>query len=1206
KHMKNASKRTSTPQTGKTQSSIKAFFTPDNVCNPKPTSKPAALDSSRSKKTVDNTVEDTRTCPNDSQDIRLENIKIKEEMEVDVPEKKKQLKRLKQKRKTIVLSEDEDGDDGMQEFHGASNDQLNQKKKQKVFSDSNSVTTSPEVMDVDNPATPRKYTFRKKQPRSFKSRITDYRNMLSESENESEDLNRDDDEYQDDSGDSPPTTPSSSPVKSSPPSSSKKGKSAVTAAGHTAKRSNTSTDSISTLSSTNNDSRLQNFAFSKNSSSPTKTTSSPPTTSTAVLSPQDRKKERQKQRQTDFKSKNEERYAWLLNVRDAEGNPENSPNYDSRTLYIPPDAWKKFTPFEKQFWEIKGTHWDTVVFFKKGKFYELYEKDADIGHKEFDLKLTDRVNMRMVGIPEMSFEHWAGKFIAAGYKVAKVDQMETALAKEMREKSNKPSSKSASSQPEKIIRRELTTILTAGTLVDPSMLSTPHSTYCMSIKEYFSSADSCPTFGIVFVDTSTASFHFSSFTDDADRSQFETLIVQVKPKEIVFEKGLLSPKSMKVLKNCLDEPILNGIKSGTEFWNAEDTIRELTIGQYFKKTVDEREGTRSNDAAESNETDELPPILTASKTSPHLLSALGGLTYYLRTLQLERALLSLANFSYYTPLHPSYLLLDSRTLSNLEVFTNSYDGSTAGTLFELIDHCTTAFGKRTLRKWTCQPLWKIEEIKERQDGVEVFIREHELRTWVESWGRELTDLERIISRVHARGCKVGEFVGMLESFENVVNSLHVLTTPSYQSKICSSSRLLYLVSSMPDLRSKLEYFRSVFEYKDAKANGFITPRDGAYDDYDESRNKVRSIEEELERYRMTVSKKLGVTAKYKDVGKEIYQLEVPGSVKVPGEWTKLTSTKVVNRYWTPHLQKLIRELQESREIQSSVLRLVRDRLYEKFDASYTEWLQAVKIVAEIDCLVSLAKCSLALGATRCMPQFVEADKNFIKFEDLRHPCITPRIANDFIPNNISLGSDEPNMILLTGPNMGGKSTLLRQTCVAIIMAQLGCYVPASSCTLTPFDRIFTRIGANDRILSGQSTFMVESIETAKILNEATHRSMVILDELGRGTSTHDGYAIAYSVLTHLVRETKCVGLFSTHYVRLTDEFKSDRAVKLMHMQCEVNEEERRVTFLYKLINGVCPRSYGLNVARMAGVPEVVVSRAEEIAEEFEKKCQIGQ
>jgi len=613
---------------------------------------------------------------------------------------------------------------------------------------------------------------------------------------------------------------------------------------------------------------LQDFAFSKGSSSPpTKTTSSSsPTTSTAVLSPQDRKKERQKQRQTDFKSKNEERYAWLLDIRDTEGNPENSPNYDSRTLYIPPNAWKKFTPFEKQFWEIKSTHWDTVVFFKKGKFYELYEKDADIGHKEFDLKLTDRVNMRMVGVPEMSFEHWAGKFIALGYKVARVDQMETALAKEMREKSSKPTSKSTasstSSQPEKIIRRELTTILTAGTLVDPSMLSTPHSTYCMSIKEYFSSADSCPTFGIVFVDTSTASFHFSSFTDDADRSQFETLIVQVKPKEIVFEKGLLSQKSMKILKNCLDEPILNGIKSGTEFWSAEDTIRELTIGQYFKKKVDEREGARensdsSNDAAESNETNELPLILTSSNTSPHLLSALGGLTYYLRSLQLERALLSLANFSYYTPLHPSYLLLDSRTLSNLEVFTNSYDGSTAGTLFELIDHCTTAFGKRTLRKWTCQPLWKIEEIKERQDGVEVFVREHELRTWVESWGRELTDLERIISRVHARGCKVGEFVGMLESFENVVNSLHVLTTPSYQSKIGSSSRLLYLVSSMPDLRTKLEYFRGVFEYKDAKANGFITPRDGAYDDYDKSRNKMRSIEEELERYRMTVSKKLG-------------------------------------------------------------------------------------------------------------------------------------------------------------------------------------------------------------------------------------------------------------------------------------------------------------------------------------------------------------
>ena len=206
------------------------------------------------------------------------------------------------------------------------------------------------------------------------------------------------------------------------------------------------------------------------------------------------------------------------------------PDHDPRTLYIPPNAWKKFTPFEKQFWEIKCNYFDTVVFFKKGKFYELYENDADVGHKEFDLKMTDRVNMRMVGVPESSFDFWAAKFVAAGYKIAKVDQMETAIGKSMREKNS-------SQKKDDVIRRELTSILTAGTLVSPGMLSQDMATYCMAIKEVVRSNDSLPPiYGICFLDAATASFFFSEFEDDALRTQFETLIVQVKPKEILYER----------------------------------------------------------------------------------------------------------------------------------------------------------------------------------------------------------------------------------------------------------------------------------------------------------------------------------------------------------------------------------------------------------------------------------------------------------------------------------------------------------------------------------------------------------------------------------------------------------------------------------------------------------------------------------------------
>ncbi|CAI2182650.1 11046_t:CDS:10 [Funneliformis geosporum] len=284
--------------------------------------------------------------------------------------------------------------------------------------------------------------------------------------------------------------------------------------------------------------------------------------------------EKKKQRAADFKVKNDDRYSWLQEVRDLDGNPEGSPNYDPRTLYIPKSSWDKFTPFEKQFWEIKSKHWDTVVFFKKGKFYELYERDADIGHTEFDLKLTDRVNMRMVGVPEFSFEHWAAQFIAKGHKVARVDQMETALGKEMREKATKK-------KEEKVIRRQLTSILTAGTLVDGGLLTNEMSTYCMSIKESCPTENDPPAYGICFVDTATGEFNLVSFVDDIDRTQFETLIMQVKPKEIVYEKGMLNKRSQRILKTCINCPIWTGLIPEREFWDANATWDEIRYPLFY-------------------------------------------------------------------------------------------------------------------------------------------------------------------------------------------------------------------------------------------------------------------------------------------------------------------------------------------------------------------------------------------------------------------------------------------------------------------------------------------------------------------------------------------------------------------------------------------------------------------------------------------------
>ncbi|CAG8445223.1 11757_t:CDS:10 [Ambispora leptoticha] len=909
--------------------------------------------------------------------------------------------------------------------------------------------------------------------------------------------------------------------------------------------------------------------------------------------------EKKKQRAADFKAKNEERYSWLLEVKDKEGNPEGSPNYDPRTLYIPPSAWSKFTPFEKQFWEIKSAHWDTVVFFKKGKFYELYERDADIGHTEFDLKLTDRVNMRMVGVPEMSFDHWAAQFIAKGYKVAKVDQMETALGKEMREKATK-------SKEEKVIRRELTSILTAGTLVEGGLLTNDMGTYCLSIKEEITSDNELPEFGICFVDTATGEFNLASFKDDINRTKFETLIMQLKPREIVFEKGKLSQRSHRILKSSIPSLIWNGLAPDNEFWNAETTLYEIRISGYFsnkrKNNNDGNNDEEMNDASDES-MESYPLALKEACDKPLMMSALGGLLWYLRSLKLDLELASLGNFHIYDPIrHTTSLILDGQTLLNLEVFENSFDGSEEGTLFKLLNRCITPFGKRTFKLWLCHPSRNAKAINERLDAIEELRAAPEFQDEFHQCFTQFPDLERLISRIHAGTCSVKNFLIVLAAFRKLMTAIEAFNK---YTKDFKSQRLLQLFEMVPDLNSKLDYFNSAFDYEEATTSNLI-PYPGIEIDYDEINETLRKINQQLQNHLTEVKRKLGIPkAVYKDVGKEIYQIEIPIKVKVPDDWRKLSGTKTVNRYWNPTLQKLIRELQEAQETQANILKSLRGRFYEKFDAHYQEWLVAVKIVAEVDCLLSLTKSSLALGEPCCRPEFVEEGPSFLKFEDLRHPCVVPGVATDFIPNDTYLGDNEPNVILLTGPNMGGKSTLLRQNCVAIIMAQLGCYVPARRCVLTPFDRIYTRIGANDNIMAGQSTFMVELTETSKILHEATPRSMVILDELGRGTSTFDGYAIAYSVLHYLATHIGCLALFSTHYGTLTQEFAKNPNIALKHMSCQVDQDRKEVTFLYKLVPGVCPKSYGMNVASMAGVPRVVVERAEEIAAKFEQSSRLN-
>ncbi|KAI9052033.1 hypothetical protein LZ554_004287 [Drepanopeziza brunnea f. sp. 'monogermtubi'] len=883
------------------------------------------------------------------------------------------------------------------------------------------------------------------------------------------------------------------------------------------------------------------------------------------------------------KSEPEHRYPWLANLQDMDRNPIGHPDYDPRTVYIPPGAWAKFSPFETQYWEIKQKFWDTVVFFKKGKFYELYENDATIGHQLFDLKLTDRVNMRMVGVPEMSLDHWANQFVAKGYKIARVDQCESALGKEMREAEGKSTGKKkVVNKADKIIRRELACVLTGGTLVEGSMLQDDMATFCVAIKEQM--IDDLPTYGVAFVDTATGQFFLSEFVDDVDLTKFETLIAQIRPQELLLEKSHLSTKALRILKNnTTPTTIWNHLKPSSEFWAAEVTRRELGCNGYF--------------VSEEGGSEVWPEALEAAKSSDALMSAMGALVQYLRTLKLERNLLSQQNFTAYSPIQKgTTLVLDGQTLINLEVFANTFDGTQAGTLFALLNRCVTPFGKRMFRQWVCHPLADSDRINERLDAVDMLNKDRTLSDQFVASMSSMPDLERLISRIHAGSCRPDDFVKVIDGFEQIEYTMGLLE----RSAKGGNGIVDRLINAMPDLTGPIKFWKTAFDHQKAKESRILVPERGVEEEFDESQDRIEEIEGELEDLLKRKRKELGGSQKinFKNIGKEVYQLEVPASIKVPKDWQMMSSAAAFKRYYFPELKTLIRQLQEAQETHGQIVKVVARKLYARFDEDYSLWLPAVRTVSHLDCLISLAAASAALGEPSCRPTFVESERSVIEFEELRHPCMLPNVT-DFIPNDVKLGGDAANINLLTGANAAGKSTMLRMTCVAVIMAQIGCYVPCISATLTPVDRIMSRLGANDNIFAAQSTFFVELSETKKILAEATPRSLVILDELGRGTSSYDGVAVAQSVLHHVATHIGCTGFFATHYHSLATEFAGHPEIAPKRMQIHVDEDNRRVTFLYRLEDGVAEGSFGMHCAAMCGIPAKVIDRAEVAAKEWE-------
>ncbi|MBN3270812.1 MSH6 protein, partial [Polyodon spathula] len=965
-----------------------------------------------------------------------------------------------------------------------------------------------------------------------------------------------------------------------------------------------------------------------------------------------------------------EKLDWLQDGKrkDSKKRKQTDPDYDPTTLYISEDFLNKCTPGMRRWWQLKSEMFDAVLFYKVGKFYELYHMDAVIGVTELGLVFM-KGSWAHSGFPEIGFGRYSDVLVQKGYKVARVEQLETPDMMEARCKTMARPTKF-----DRVVRREVCRVITKGTQtysVLDGASSESHSKYLLCVKEKADEESSgCHRmYGVGFVDTSVGKFHVGQFQDDRHCSRFRTLVAHYAPAQLLFEKGNLSVETQKIIKSSLASVIQEGLQSGSQFWDASKTLKVLAEEGYFKES-----NKKNGDADEA-----LPAVLksmTSDSDSLSLtpgegyelaLSALGACVFYLKRCLVDQELLSMANFEEYVPVDMEMgkakgsssffartlqrMVLDGVTLSNLEILQNGSTGTAEGTLLERLDSCCTPFGKRLLKQWLCAPLCNPSSIDDRLHAAEDLMALPDKLSEIRELLKKLPDLERLLSKIHSLGStlknqdhpdsrailyeevtynkrKIADFLSALEGFKVMLEVTSIIqpAVENFRSKLLKQIVSLRDESDkglFPDFSAELKRWEMAFDHQKARNTGVITPKAGFDPEFDQALSEIKGTERSLQEYLEKQRKRLGTKSiVYWGTGKNRYQMEIPESVTerhVPEEYEVKSTRKGYKRYWTGEIERLFGELVTSEDKRDGAVKDCMRKLFYNFDKNYKDWQTAVECIAVLDVLICLANYSQGGDGPMCRPEVVlpvDGAVPFLELRGSRHPCITKTFfGDDFIPNNVFIGcsgeedeeesESQASCVLVTGPNMGGKSTLMRQCGLMVILAQLGCYVPAESFRLTPVDRVFTRLGASDRIMAGESTFFVELSETASILHHGTSHSLVLLDELGRGTATYDGTAIASAVVKELAENIQCRTLFSTHYHSLVEDYSHCTAVRLGHMACMVENEcedpsQETITFLYKFIRGACPKSYGFNAARLANIPEEVIQIGHKKAKEFER------
>ncbi|XP_071959516.1 DNA mismatch repair protein Msh6-like [Antedon mediterranea] len=964
-------------------------------------------------------------------------------------------------------------------------------------------------------------------------------------------------------------------------------------------------------------------------------------------------------------------YDWLKDGKrkDLKGLVHGDPDYDPSTLYVPKSFLDKWcTPAMRQWWEMKSKYYDSVMFFKMGKFYELYHLDADIGVKELGI-IYMKGGIAHCGFPEIAFGRYSETLVQKGYRVLRVEQTET--PNDMQERCRKMGG--GATKFDKVVKREACRVTTLGTrtfsFIDGVSCDAKNN-YLLSIAERPSkdTASGGTNYGVCFIDTSIGKFHIGQFQDDRHCSRIRTLLAHYTPAQVLFERGKQQLQTQQILNNNLLSVLKEPLAPGSQFWSAEKTLKHFVEENYM---MGNEEGNSDGGQNVTKWPETLQGLLaegdslglTPREGKELALSAFGACIWYLKKCYLHQELLSMKNFTTYVPVDDKdsieikniptdfttrnrHMVLDGVTLANLDILENKLTGTTEGTLLGTMEQCSTPFGKRLFKQWLCAPLCNPDAINDRLNSIEDLLSAPEIVGEVKEILIKLPDLDRLLSKIHSLGLKrkgnnhpdsraiffedvayskkkIEDFLVTLEGFKSAMRITKLFEKKEVKSTLLNKSVTLLGPESQgifPDLAKLLRFFEHAFDHKKAKQQGAIVPSPGVNQDYDTAIADIKGLNRELNAVLERQKKRLGCSKiTYWGTGKNRFQLEIPESAlsrHTPDEYDLQSQKKGFKRYWTNEIKELLENMMAAEDRRDSALKDSMRAVFHQFDENYEEWQACVQCLSVLDVLLSLTSYSQAPGM--CRPKLVlpgNDEKPFISIRDARHACIAHTASgDDFIPNDTYIGIANENdsdssasgsCVLVTGPNMGGKSTLMRQVGLVVVIAQLGCYVPAEACTLTPVDRIFTRLGASDNIMAGESTFFVELSETSSILQHATTHSLVLLDELGRGTATYDGTAIASAVVKELTENIKCRTLFSTHYHSLVEDFAHDPNIQLGHMACMVENEndddpsQETITFLYKFVKGACPKSYGFNAARLANIPDEIIKVAKKKAADFE-------